>query len=46
MKISISRKHRELLKSGSAAVIPRLQHAPAPQRFLAQRARHSPFTST
>ncbi|CAE6701464.1 hypothetical protein [Paraburkholderia aspalathi] len=46
MKISISQKRRELLKSGSAAAIPRLQHLPSLQRFLARRNRQSPFTST
>ncbi|MFM0730360.1 hypothetical protein PQQ52_07650 [Paraburkholderia sediminicola] len=34
MKISISQKRHKLLKSGSAAVIPRLQHVPSPQPSL------------
>lgn len=40
MKMSISQKRRELLKSGSAAAIPSVA------AFLAQRDRQSLFTST
>ncbi|CAE6811959.1 hypothetical protein R75465_05440 [Paraburkholderia aspalathi] len=46
MKISVSQKRRELLKPDSAAVIPRLPHVPALQRFLAHRDRHFLFPST
>ncbi|MFM0077279.1 hypothetical protein P0D72_00025 [Paraburkholderia sediminicola] len=46
MRISISQKRRKLLKLGSAAVIPRLQHVPALQRFRARRDRQSLFSST
>ncbi|MFM0073578.1 hypothetical protein PQQ86_20700 [Paraburkholderia sediminicola] len=46
MKISICQKRRKLLKLGSTAVIPQLQHVPALQLFLARRGRHSLFSST
>ncbi|MFM0179367.1 hypothetical protein PQR52_12915 [Paraburkholderia aspalathi] len=46
MKISISEKRRELLKSGSAAVIPSVAAPALAATFLAQRDRQPLFRST
>ncbi|MCX4153067.1 MULTISPECIES: hypothetical protein [Paraburkholderia] len=46
MKISISQKRRELLKSGSAAGIPSVAAPALAATLLARRNRQSPFPST
>ncbi|MFM0431917.1 hypothetical protein PQQ75_23095 [Paraburkholderia aspalathi] len=46
MKISISQKRRELLKSGSAVAIPAVAAPAVAATFLARRDRQPLFTST